>query len=89
MKKKDISVCPCPHHPLHCYGHPLKCGCAPCENPAGFRAALLSEIAKQNALIERMDYPPNRETGHNGVMQDIRAQRLRLLMELLDFEPAT
>lgn len=47
-----------------------------------FREALLREIAKQEALIKRMDSP---EWG--GIMGQIRAERLDLLNSLLAFEP--
>lgn len=49
--------------------------------------ALREELAAQNALIERMDFPPNREMWGNGIMTQIRQERLELLEKLLEFEP--
>jgi hypothetical protein len=52
-----------------------------------FRDILIAEIVKQKALIKRMDYPPNSELWGNGIMSDLRAERLALLERLLEFEP--
>lgn len=48
-----------------------------------FRNALLAEIEKQQSLIKRMDSNPEFD---NGIMADIRQERLSLLERLLEFE---
>lgn len=48
-----------------------------------FRETLLAEIAKQEALIKRMDGNPEWD---NGIMATLRLERLELLQRLLDFE---
>lgn len=30
-----MSICPCPKHPIGCFGHPHKCGCAGTISPQG------------------------------------------------------
>lgn len=49
-----------------------------------FRDVLTAEIAKQEALIKRMDSNPDFD---NGMMAMIRLERLQMLERLLDFEP--
>jgi hypothetical protein len=46
-----------------------------------WRAALSKEIEAQKVLLERMNDPGN------GIMSDIRFERLELLEKLLEFEP--
>lgn len=48
-----------------------------------FRETLLAEIAKQEALIQRMDGNPEWD---NGLMAVLRLERLDLLKKLLEFE---
>ena len=48
-----------------------------------FRESLLAEIAKQEALIHRMDGNPEWD---NGLMAVLRLERLDLLKKLLEFE---
>ena len=51
-----------------------------------WKRALDAEIRAQEALIERMrdNYP---DMQGNGIMGQLRAERLELLERLLDFEP--
>ena len=52
----------------------------------GFKAALLAEIEHQKETSQRMgDYNPEWD---NGIMYHIRAERFRLLEELLTYEPS-
>lgn len=53
------------------------------RSPMIFREALLAEIAKQEALIQRMDGNPEWD---NGLMAVLRLERLDLLKKLLEFE---
>ncbi len=49
-----------------------------------FRDALVAEIEKQKALIQRVDFPQNTDMWGNGIMTDIRQERLDLLRRLLE-----
>jgi hypothetical protein len=62
-------------------------GAAVSREQDAFAVVLAAEIERTKALIQRMDFPPNCEMWGNGIMSQLRAEKLDLLESLQRFYP--
>lgn len=65
-----MSRCPCPKHPIGCYGHPYKCGCADAEKKSADRIAKLEAAMRQHIAVDPSTLTPRQLRKHLAAMRD-------------------
>lgn len=47
-----MSACPCPKHPMGCYGHPYKCGCADAKKKSADRISVYEAAMRRHIAVD-------------------------------------